>query len=116
MVMAQIHEQLQEDLSAYFDNELAPDRRARVEAHLQSCQECGDMLTAFQQNRERIKVLEHPAPPSIHTAVMAQIRQQAAKTTVEEPSRTRRLPDIGRWLPDLDAGFFVPLLQARQDF
>lgn len=109
MVMAQIHEQLQEDLSAYLDNELAPDMQKRIEAHLHSCAECSDMFAAFQRNRERIKVLEHPAPSSIQNAVMAQIREQAAKTSVEKPTRTVRLPDIGRWLPDFGRWFLRPV-------
>ena len=109
MVMAKIHEQFQDELSAYLDNELAPDMRNRIEAHLHSCNECSDMLAAFQRNRERIKGLEHPAPPSIHNAVMAQIRQQAAKTSTEKPSRTLRLPDIGRWIPDFGRWFLRPV-------
>ena len=113
MVMAKIHEQLQEDLSAYFDNELAPDRQQRIEAHLHTCGECSDLLATFQQNRERIKGLEHPAPSSIQTAVMAQIREQAAEankeTSGEKSSRSRRLPDIGRWLPDFGRWFLRPV-------
>ncbi|MDE0010515.1 MAG: zf-HC2 domain-containing protein [Candidatus Poribacteria bacterium] len=109
MVMAKIHEQFQDELSAYLDNELAPDMRNRIEAHLHSCNECSDMLAAFQRNRERIKDLEHPAPASIHNAVMAQIRQQAVKTSTEKPSWTLRLPDIGRWMPDFGRWFLRPI-------
>ena len=109
LVMAKIHEQFQDELSAYLDNELAPDMQKRIEAHLHSCNECSDMLAAFQQNRERIKGLEHPAPSSIQNAVMAQIREQAAKASTEKPSRTLRLPDIGRWLPDFGRWFLRPV-------
>jgi anti-sigma factor RsiW len=109
MVMAKIHEQIQDELSAYLDNELAPDMRNRIAAHLHTCNECLDTLAAFQRNRERIKGLEHPAPLSIHNVVMAQIRQQAAKTSTEKTSRTLRLPDIGRWLPDLGRWFLRPI-------
>jgi anti-sigma factor RsiW len=109
MVMAKIHEQIQDELSAYLDNELAPDMRNRIAAHLHTCNECSDTLAAFQRNRERIKGLEHPAPSSIQNAVMAQIREQAAKTSTEKTSRTLRLPDIGRWLPDLGRWFLRPI-------
>ena len=109
MVLAKIHEELQNDISAYLDNELVPERHACVEAHLATCNECSDMLTAFQQNRVRIKGFEHRSPLSIQTTVMAQIREQAAKTTVEEPSRTRRLPDFGRWIPDFGRWFLRPV-------
>ena len=113
MVMSKIHEQLQEDLSAYFDNELAPDKQKRIEAHLHTCEECSELLGTFQRNSERIKGLEHPAPSVIQTAVMAQIREQAAEAnveaSVEKPSRTLRFPDIGRWLPDFGRWFLRPV-------
>ena len=106
-VMAEIHTQFQDELSAYLDDELTPATRQRIETHLHSCDECADMLSAFRQNRERIKGLEHPAPASIESKVMAKIRQQAAH--VEEPSRPRWMPDIGRWLPDFGRWFLRPV-------
>ena len=108
-VMAQIHTQFQDELSAYLDNELAPAMRDRIEAHLHSCSECSEMLSVFQENRSRIKALEHPAPSSIENAVMTKIRQQAAQTRKEEPSRAGWIPDIGRWMPDLGRWFFRPV-------
>ena len=109
MVMAKIHEQIQDELSAYLDDELALDTRTRVEAHLRTCNECSDMLAAFQQNREQIKGLEHRAPASIQHVVMAQIRQQAAETSVEKSTRTLQLPDIGGWLLDFGRWFLRPV-------
>ena len=108
-VMAEMHTQFQDELSAYLDNELAPAECQRVEAHLHSCSECTDMLSALRENRERIKSLEHPAPASIHNTVMAKIRQQTADVRVEASTPTRWLPDIGRWLPDLGRWFFRPV-------
>lgn len=105
-VMAKIHTQFQEDLSAYLDDELAPAMRDRIETHLHSCDESSEMLSAFRQNRERIKALEHPAPSSIADAVMAKIREQTRK---EEPTRAGWIPDIGRWMPDLGRWFFRPV-------
>ena len=108
-VMAKIHTQFQDELSAYLDNELAPAMRDRMEAHLHSCGECSDMLVAFRQNRERVKTLEHAAPTSIETAVMAKIRQQAIQTRKEESTHTGWMPDIRRWMPDLGRWFFRPV-------
>ena len=105
-VMAKIHTQFQEDLSAYLDNELAPAMRDRIETHLHSCDECSDMLAAFRQNRERVKALEHPAPSSIESTVMAKIRQQADK---EASVRAGWVPDIRRWMPDLGRWFLRPV-------
>ena len=109
-VMAKIHTQFQDEISAYLDDELAPAMRDRIEAHLHSCDESSDMLEAFRQNRERVKALEHPAPASLENAVMAKIRQQAAQTRKEEaPTRSRWIPDIGRWMPDLGRWFLRPV-------
>ena len=108
-VMAKIHTQFQDELSAYLDNELAPVTRNRIETHLHACEECSEMLSAFRQNRERVKTLEHAAPASIENAVMAKIRQQAAQPQEEEPTRTGWIPDISRWVPDLGRWFFRPV-------
>lgn len=108
-VMGKIHAEFQDELSAYLDNELAPAMRERIETHLHVCNECADVLSAFRENRERIKTLEHPAPASIHDAVMAKIHQQATDAGVAESAPSKWLPDIGRWLPDLGRWFFRPV-------
>ncbi len=108
-VMAKIHTQFQDELSAYLDGELAYDMRDRMEAHLHSCSECSDMLTVFRQNRERLKMIEQPAPLSIESAVMAKIRQQTAQRRKEESTHTGWIPDIRRWIPDLGRWFFRPV-------
>ena len=116
-VMAKIHTQFQDELSAYLDNELAPAMRDRIEAHLHACDECSDMLAAFRQNRERVKTLEHPAPASLENAVMAKIRQQAAQTRKEEaPTRPGWIPDIGQWIPDLGRWFLRPVTAGATGF
>ncbi len=111
-VMAKIHTQFQDELSTYLDNELVPAMRDRIETHLHACSECSEILSVFQENRSRIKALEHPAPSSIENVVMTKIRQQAAKTRIEEPTRTGWLPDIGRWIPDLGSLFSRPVTAA----
>ena len=108
-VMAKIHTQFQDELSAYLDNELAPAMRDRIETHLDSCEACSEMLSAFRQNRAQIKALEHAAPASIENAVMTKICQQVAQAQEEEPTRTGWIPDIGRWMPDLGRWFFRPV-------
>ena len=108
-VMAKIHAGFQDELSAYVDNELAPAMRERIEAHLHTCSECSDMLLAFRQNSERVKMFEHSAPLSIADTVMAKIHEQAAKTESEESTRTPWLSDIGRWIPELGRWFFRPV-------
>ena len=115
-VMAQIHTQFQDELSAYLDNELAPAEHQRIEAHLHTCNECSDMLSAFKENRAQVKRLEHPAPASIQNAAMATIRQQAAEARAEEPAHTPRLPNIGQWLSDFGRWFSRPLTAGATGF
>ena len=115
-VMAKIHTQFQDELSAYLDNALAPAMRQRIEAHLDTCSECSDMLSAFRENRERIKGLEHPAPASIQAAVMATVRQQAAEVRAQEPADTPWFPDIGQWLSDFGRWFSRPLTAGATGF
>ncbi|MDE0684914.1 MAG: zf-HC2 domain-containing protein [Candidatus Poribacteria bacterium] len=108
-VMAKIHTQLQDELSAYLDDELAPVVCQRIETHLRSCNECSEMLSAFRENRERVSRLEQPAPASIHDTVMAKVRQHTADVQAEESTPTGWLSDLGRWFPDLGRWFFRPV-------
>lgn len=108
-VMAKIHAEFQDELSAYIDNELAPAMRNRMETHLHACSECSDMVSVFRENRARVKQLEHPAPASIKDAVMVKIHEQAAAADVEKPDRAPWFPDIGKWLPDLGRWFSRPV-------
>ena len=85
------HKHIQKHLSAYLDNELAPDVNKVIDDHLRDCQECVDMLEAFRDNRAQIAGLVHPAP-SMKDAVLAMIRENASE------SRRRFLPTVKRWV------------------
>ncbi len=115
-VMAKIHTQFEDELSAYLDNELAPADHQRIEAHLHACSECSGMLSTFRENRVRIKGLEHPAPASIQDTVMATIRQQAAETRAQAPAHTPWLPGVGQWLSDFGRWFSRPLTAGATGF
>jgi len=43
-------EQVEELLSAYLDNMLAPEERRQVAAHLQTCRSCTQALADFRRN------------------------------------------------------------------
>lgn len=73
------HQKIQNQLSAYLDNELVPEVRSTVEKHLIDCQECKKMLKDFQHNRQQISDLIHPAP-SMKNAVLAMIHETEANT------------------------------------
>ena len=108
-VMAKIHTEFQDELSAYIDNELAPAMCHRMETHLHTCSECSDMVSAFRENRERVRHIERPAPVSIKDAVMAKIQEQAVESDVEKSTRTPWFRDIGNWMPDLGRWLFRPV-------
>ena len=85
------HHKIQNQLSAYLDNELKPEARRMVEKHLIDCQECKEMLENFQHNRQQISDLIHPAP-SMKNAVLAMIHE--AETT----KRKGLLSVIKQWV------------------
>lgn len=92
------HNRIQKQLSAYLDDQLNPESRARVEAHLNTCDECVEMLSDFQQNRQSIGALKHEAPP-IAELVLPQLSDRG-------PVRRSFLPsmeDIRQW-------FFRPVM------
>lgn len=85
------HQRIQNQLSAYLDNELATAERQHVDDHLHDCQECTDMLSDFMQNRQQIAALVHPAP-SMKNAVLAMIRE------AEAAPKSKLLPALKRWI------------------
>ena len=85
------HHKIQNQLSAYLDNELKPEARRMVEKHLIDCQECKEMLENFQHNRQQISDLIHPAPSMKYT-VLAMIHE--AETT----KRKGLLSVIKQWV------------------
>ena len=85
------HQKIQNQLSAYFDNELTPQERRMVDKHLLDCQECTEMLEDFQHNQQRISDLIHPAP-SMKNAVLAKIHE------TETSNRKGPLSIIRQWV------------------
>ncbi len=59
------HNRIQNQLSAYLDNELSPEQRVNIDTHLSECHECTEMLADFQRNRQWIDALTHEAPPIV---------------------------------------------------
>ena len=81
------HNRIQNQLSAYLDNELSPEQRTVVETHLSECHECTEMLADFQRNRQWIGALAHEAPP-IADQVLPQLADRG-------PVQRRLLPSFG---------------------
>ena len=81
------HNRIQNQLSAYLDDELSPEQRISIEEHLSECHECAEILADFQQNRQSIGALTHEAPP-IADLVLPQLADRG-------PVRQRVLPTFG---------------------
>ena len=92
------HNHIQKQLSAYLDDRISLESRARVEAHLNTCNECVEMLSDFQQNRQSIGALRHVAPP-IADLVLPQLSDRGAVRRSFLPSAE----DIRQW-------FFRPVM------
>ena len=80
------HDRIQNQLSAYLDNELGAEQRTVVETHLGECHECAEMLADFQRNRQWIGALTHEAPPIADT-VLSQLTDRG-------PVRRKLLPSF----------------------
>src|SRR2546426_12237165 len=53
-----------EDLVAYLDGEVGPDRSGQVRRHLESCWDCRDRLGSVERSIERFLELRRQAIPS----------------------------------------------------
>lgn len=56
--------EVQQLLSAYFDNELPTEMRGKVDQHVDHCASCADELTRFQRLSLMAGQIDSPAPPS----------------------------------------------------
>jgi len=60
--------ELQEELCAYVDNELDPDDRALVEAHVSACEECAEEVASYRTLKSlvaRARLYEEDAPETL---------------------------------------------------
>lgn len=93
------HSQIQNQLSAYFDDSLSPRDCERVEGHLRTCNECAEILSDFKQNGEWIADLRRPQ--SSTEGIWAAIQGQIADGSQKQAKHTFH-PDLGyiwrRWI------------------
>jgi anti-sigma factor RsiW len=70
------HDQWTDKLSGYIDDELAPDERAALEAHLVSCRECADTLDELREVVARAgALLPRPPEADLWPAIAPQIER-----------------------------------------
>jgi len=82
---------VKEHLSAYYDDELAPDKRSAVADHLANCESCVRMLEEYRELSALSAALTHPTPP--HNSW----QQLEVKLAVEEGKCSTRLTYVD-WL------------------
>ena len=98
----------QEKISAYMDNELTGADRSEVEMHLTECQECKDLINAFQQND--VLFAEHAQNPL--SASYWDSYDQKLKRRISAQTKTRLytkyiLPAAAALLIALTAFYFI---------
>jgi len=72
------HEPFEELISASIHGDLTVDERARLDAHLDTCEQCRETLAAFSDQRRIMAGLRHTAPPrDLNARVRAGIERGA---------------------------------------
>jgi hypothetical protein len=91
-------EQVEELLSAYLDNALAPEERADVAAHLQQCGQCSDILADLRRFDTVLKQLPRVSPdPALRDRIFSSPEYLELTGTFDansEATREHTLPTI----------------------
>jgi hypothetical protein len=77
--------ELQEELCAYVDNELDPDARALVEAHISACEECAEEVASYRTLKSlvgRARLYEETPPETIRV-----VPEEAEPPVVHVPAQ-----------------------------
>ncbi len=78
--------EIEEQLSAYHDGELASEIREVVAAHVADCRQCASQLAEFASYSNSFSLLPQPeVPPTIWAGIAAKLQQESDPTTVVTP-------------------------------
>ncbi len=87
-----------EELMAYLDGALDPDRAAALVAHLENCSECQALAKSFRQLSDRMLTFDiEPAPQAIHEAVTKALDERNSARPA--PRATWNRLDFWNWPP-----------------
>jgi hypothetical protein len=100
------HPIAQEELMAYLDGELSPDRAATAADHLVRCRACQDVAADLQSVSRRLMAWPVEAPHGQITGAMA------AALAEPRPSSTRQISRASKWVMGLVAACVVVLVLA----
>jgi len=99
-------------ISAYMDNELDEEDRAKVERHVESCPHCRGLLRAYSGIAYMVEDTMEDPPEPIRRHIMAEISKPAKRKVI----RRFTLPRAAAALIPLAAGFLlVMVLMLRTD-
>ncbi len=106
-------QELQFDLSLYFDDILTEDRIREIDVHLGSCPLCRQQIAELQQIRTGLRSMERPSVPPARLAALRSA--VTALSTPGEASPSFRLLDprgrwLHRWLLPSTTGAFASLI------
>ena len=110
--------EIQEQLSAYHDGELASEMREAVTAHLAGCKQCASQLAAFAGCSDALGQLPQPSvPPTVWAGIATKLDQDAGQNeqvmppTSDQPHSSwltiRRLALAASVLLVLGLGFWM---------
>ncbi|MDR7537862.1 MAG: zf-HC2 domain-containing protein [Armatimonadota bacterium] len=72
------HHRVEQQLSAYLDGELTPDRAAEVREHLAGCAACQADLQALRAVKRLLGALRAPEPaPDLEAAILARVERES---------------------------------------
>jgi len=109
---------IRDQLSAFFDGELAGDSREQVFQHLQDCESCREVLESYRSLRQAVAEFGTSSPPeSVWAAIRSELEEEAPSSPVDQTAvapRTGLHPRSQRpvWAPWLAAAAAVLVLIA----
>ncbi len=93
---------LREDLVAYLDDEVSPEVRARVDAHLTTCARCAEEVRVFARTWQVLESYQEIAPPA---GLMESFLQRLASEDEQAP--VIRISWVRRAAPYLAAAALI---------
>lgn len=89
----------EDELTAFLDGELPPDREAVLKRHLDGCPGCAGAVALLRQTVSQLRAFPEPAPSAaVRRAVLTRIAQQPP------PSLLQKLIAPRLWVPALALG------------
>ena len=88
------------ELSAYIDGELPEEDARRIEAHLEKCEKCRELMSELLSLSEDIAAASVPYPADLHLRIMASLNEEMAKSRKKSKilSLGKSMKKHGKWI------------------